>query len=189
MHPNNLMDPASKELWVSLRDKWLETYVPIVVKGMTFNLLWLAAGLVFGKPGLLSLVLVLAVVFLVPGVVYTFKEVPEEVFVPAWYLLSPLNTGAILGFYLANWLAKRNPVLPTILTGKGIASFTREGVDKQDYRVTMTDGRSTVLAVSKSYHPGAYVIRVGHNSFVLGSLEQVLGNIDDGLRAPAETAR
>jgi len=159
--------------------------MPKAIYGTACSLLWLAAGLLFGKVGLLSMVLLLSATYLPVGILHMLfggcKDDWFGPFTPSFYLLSP-----VIGFFVllgqVIGVLRGMPFIPTILTGKNLASISRDVDDGQGYRFTMTSGQFVDI-VRDEYEPRRLHIRFNQKGWggVVGDLTSLLMYLDDGL--------
>lgn len=184
-HTKTSMDAASYALWKELRASCIKRLKPKAIYGTACCLLWLTAGLLFAKTGLLSLVLLLCATYLPVGVAHMFFADAKDdwfgPFAPSFYLLSPVIGFFVLCGHVAG-MFRGMPFLPTILTGKRLASITRDVDDGQGYRFTMTSGQS-VSIVRDRYDSRRLEISFNQRglSGAVGDLTSLLLYIDEAL--------
>jgi hypothetical protein len=179
------MDTASYALWQELRASCIkeEKLKPKAIYGTACCLLWLAAGLLFGKVGLLCLVLLWFVLHLGVGVAHLFlahaKNDWLNRFAPSFYLLSP-----IIGFFMlcvqVGGVLRGKPFIPTILSGKNLASISRDVDDGHGYLFTMTSGKSAAI-IRDEYELRRHRIRFPRGFGAVGRLPLLLIYLDDAL--------
>lgn len=182
--PAITMDSTSYELWQKLRAPCVQRLKPKALYGTACSLAWLAAGLLFGQTGLLSLALVWFVLFLPVGFAHMLfagcKEDWESWFAPSFYLLSPLIAAGIIAKQFVG-LLKGMPLIPTILSGRNLASISYDG--DVGYCFKMTSGQTVAITRDKYDRRRLFVgFHQGGCSGVVGSeLSQMLLYLDDGL--------
>jgi hypothetical protein len=184
-HTKTSMDAASYALWKELRAPCIKRIRPKAIYGTACCLLWLMAGLLFGKTGLLWLVLVWFLLYLPVGIAHMFfgecKDSWWDRFAPAFYMMSP-----VIGFFIllgqVVGMIRGKPFIPTIFTGKDLASISRDVDDGHGYRFTMTSGKSVAITRDKydsrrmhiPYHHGTCSGCVGDLTGLLTELDEAL---------------
>lgn len=169
-HTKTSMDAASYALWQELRASCIqaEKLKTKAIYGTACCLLWLATGLLFGKFGLLCLVLLWFFLYLGVGVGHLFlahaKDDWPNWFAPAFYRASPL-----IGFLML-----------LILSGKNLASISRDIDEGHGYLFTMTSGKSVAI-IRAEYERHRYHIRFPRGFGAAGSVPFLLMYLDEGL--------
>lgn len=186
-HTKTSMDAASYALWKELRAPCIKRLAPKAVFGTACCLLWLAAGLLYGKVGLLSLVLLLSATYLPVGFAHmAFGGAKDDwfgPFAPSFYLLSPLIGIFILCGQVVG-VVTGMPLIPTILSGRNLAGITRDVDDGHGYRFTMTTGQSAIIIRDGvSFDPRRFYIPFNRRglSGAVGDLTSLLMCIDEAL--------
>lgn len=184
-HTKTSMDAASYALWQELRASCIqaEKLKTKAIYGTACCLLWLAAGLLFGKVGLLCLVLLWFFLYLGVGVGHLFlahaKDDWLNWFAPAFYLASPL-IGFLMLLIQVGGVLRGNPFIPTILSGKNLASISRDIDEGHGYLFTMTSGKSAAI-IRDEYERHRYHIRFPRGFGAAGSVPFLLMYLDEGL--------
>lgn len=175
------MDAASYELWIKLRTPWVRKLRRQAIKVTASSVLWGGMWILAAERGLLGLGLIALVLWLAAGIPQALfadcKDDKFEWFAPAFFFLSPFAAAFVGIGRLVRW-AQGEPLVPTMLSGRGLVSITPTSEAGEGYRFTMASGLSTSIMRDRSYEQFGVQTPVYRSKVSVGPLEAVVVDLD-----------